>query len=193
MIRLTTGPPLFQMNRKIYTKTGDRGETRLFDGTPVPKHDLRVEAYGNVDELNSVIGAAMAFNGEADVGGLLERIQRELFAIGAQLADPKFSERKPGKPRLCPEWVSALEEAIDTHQDALPELRHFVLPGGGHAGALLNMARTACRRAERSVTRLGETVSMDTAVIEYLNRLSDLLFVLARAVNHREGIEEIQW
>ncbi len=181
------------MTRKIYTKTGDRGETRLFDGTPVPKHDLRVEAYGNVDELNSVIGAAAAFNREEKVGGLLTKIQKELLAIGAQLADPKSNERKPNKPRLSPEWVSSLEASIDSYQDQLPELRHFILPGGGHAGALLNIARTVCRRAERSVTHLEETIPIDRAVIEYLNRLSDLLFVLARFVNHREGKEEIQW
>ena len=181
------------MNRKIYTKTGDRGETRLFDGTPVPKHDLRVEAYGNVDELNSVIGAAAAFISEADIGGLLTKIQKELLALGAQLADPKFKERKSSKARLSPEWVASLERSIDAHEAELPELRHFILPGGGHAGALLNVARTVCRRAERGVTQLQETAPMEPVVIEYLNRLSDLLFVLARVVNHREGSEEIQW
>ena len=142
------------MTRKIYTKTGDRGETRLFDGTPVPKHDLRVEAYGNVDELNSVIGAAAAFNREEKVGGLLTKIQKELLAIGAQLADPKSNERKPNKPRLSPEWVSSLEASIDSYQDQLPELRHFILPGGGHAGAPGRRGRS-CAGARRSARAAG--------------------------------------
>ena len=178
---------------KIYTKTGDRGQTRLFDGTRVAKNDLRVEAYGNVDELNSAIGSALAFTSDAGIAELLQNIQQELFSLGAQLADPKFDAEQFAKPSLSPEWVAALENAMDHLDEELPPLRAFVLPGGGQCGALLHLARTICRRAERTVVELNETTSLDPKVIEYLNRLSDLLFVLARVVNHREGKQEIQW
>ena len=178
---------------KIYTRTGDRGQTRLFDGTRVAKNDLRVEAYGNVDELNSAIGSALAFTSDGSIAELLQGIQRELLSLGAQLADPKFDAEKFAKPSLSAEWVAALESAMDELDQELPPLRVFILPGGGQCGALLHLARTICRRAERTVVELNETTSLDTTVIEYLNRLSDLLFVLSRVINHREGKQEIQW
>ena len=178
---------------KIYTKTGDRGDTRLFNGTKVRKHDERVEAYGDVDELNSFIGAAASFLRDANVGSMLAGIQKDLFSVGAQLADPGFKQQSRTKFQIPPERVTALENAIDTFETELKPLRQFILAGGGNAGALLHVARTVCRRAERRVVSLSENVEVNPTVIEYLNRLSDFLFVLARLVNHREGKEEILW
>ena len=178
---------------KIYTKTGDRGDTRLFDGTKVRKHNERVEAYGGVDELNSFIGAAAAFLKDAELTSLLEDIQKDLFSVGAQLADPKYAERQSSKFQLDPERTVVLENAIDRFETELPPLRQFILAGGGHAGALLHIARTVCRRAERHVVELSDRIEIGTGVVEYLNRLSDFLFVLARLVNHREGKQEVPW
>ena len=178
---------------KIYTKTGDRGDTRLFDGTKVRKHNDRVEAYGAVDELNSFIGAAVSFMAAPELASILADIQKDLFCVGAQLADPKFKERGSGKFQLPPERTVALEQSIDRFETELPPLRQFILAGGGHAGALLHVARTVCRRAERRVVGLSETVDVNPGVIEYLNRLSDFLFVVARLVNHREGKQEVPW
>lgn len=178
---------------KIYTKTGDRGDTRLFDGTKVRKHNDRVEAYGDVDELNSTIGAAVAFLSDDSLIGLLVGIQKDLFVVGAQLADPKLKDHEGGKFHLSADRIRNLEDAIDGFETELPPLRHFILAGGGHAGALLHVGRTVCRRAERRVVRLSELVEVNPGVIEYLNRLSDFLFVVARLVNHREGKQEVQW
>jgi cob(I)alamin adenosyltransferase len=178
---------------KIYTKTGDRGDTRLFDGTNVRKHNDRVEAYGDIDELNSSIGAAASFLQDPDLTSMLVEIQKDLFVVGAQLADPKLKERSSGKFHLSPERVKNLEATIDRFETELPPLRHFILAGGGHAGALLHVARTVCRRAERRVVRLSEIVDVSPGMIEYLNRLSDFLFVVARLVNHREAKQEVPW
>lgn len=178
---------------KIYTRTGDKGQTRLFDGTKVLKNDMRVEAYGNVDELNATIGCALAFTRDSGIRDLLQSVQRDLLSLGAQLADPHFDTAKFDKATLCAEWVLRLEKAMDELDLELPPLRSFILPGGGQCGALLHIARTVCRRAERSIVTLNETVSIDPKVVEYLNRLSDLLFVVTRVVNHREGEEEVQW
>ena len=178
---------------KIYTKTGDRGDTRLFDGTKVRKHHDRVDAYGDIDELNSFIGAAASFVTDAELATILADIQKDLFSVGAQLADPKFRERASGKFQLAPERTAVLEETIDRFETELPPLRQFILAGGGHAGALLHVARTVCRRAERRVVKLSEEVEVSAGVIEYLNRLSDFLFVIARVVNHREGKQEVPW
>ncbi len=178
---------------KIYTKTGDRGDTRLFDGTKVRKHDDRVEAYGDVDELNSFIGAAAAFVSDPAIVDLLTEIQKELFSVGAQLADPKFREQTRSKFQIPRTRIQALEDAIDGFEAELPPLRQFILAGGGHAGALLHVARTVCRRAERRVVSLSEKTAVNPDVIEYLNRLSDFLFVVARVVNHRESKQEILW
>ena len=178
---------------KIYTKTGDRGDTRLFDGTKVRKHSERVDAYGDVDELNSFIGAAASFLKDAGLATMLAEVQKDLFSVGAQLADPGFKNQSRAKFQIAPERITALEQAIDSFETELQPLRQFILAGGGHGGAMLHVARTICRRAERRVVSLSEKVEVNPNVIQYLNRLSDFLFVLARVVNHREGKEEIPW
>jgi cob(I)alamin adenosyltransferase len=178
---------------KIYTKTGDRGDTRLFDGTRVRKNDDRVEAYGDVDELNSVIGASASFLQDSVLMEMLAEIQKDLFSVGAQLADPKSKERASSRFQVSRSRIEALEKAIDTFETELPQLRQFILAGGGHGGAMLHLARTVCRRAERRVVSLSERVEVHPDVIEYLNRLSDFLFVIARVVNHREGKQEVPW
>ncbi len=179
---------------KIYTKTGDKGETGLFDGTRVPKDATRVDAYGAVDELNAVLGAALAFVDDAEIADVLRQVQRDLFAVGARLADPRLTrEGKSEKDRFEPERVTRLEEIIDRFEAGLPPLRRFILPGGSQAGALLHLARTVCRRAERRIVTLAREVAIPPVVITYVNRLSDLLFVLARAANHRARAEEIPW
>lgn len=178
---------------KIYTKTGDRGDTGLFDGSRVRKYDERVEAYGDVDELNSFLGAAAAALADPELKEILEEIQRDLFVVGAQLADPKFKERANDKFVLQATRSSELERLIDRFETELPPLRQFILAGGSTAGSMLHVARTVCRRAERKVVRLSESVPVGSDVIIYLNRLSDFLFVMARLVNHREGKQETTW
>jgi cob(I)alamin adenosyltransferase len=178
---------------KIYTRTGDTGETSLFDNSRVSKANARVDAYGEVDELNACLGAARAAGVDPDIAELLEAMQRDLFAVGARLADP--SSRIAGrvaKAAVAHGDVRRLEEAIDRLETELPPLRRFILPGGSPAGALLHLARTVCRRAERRVVALGPA-AVEPNVVTYLNRLSDLLFVAARAVNHRAGIPEAEW
>ena len=178
---------------KIYTKTGDAGETSLFDNSRVSKADVRVDAYGEVDELNACLGAARAAGIDADIGSALEAIQKDLFAVGARLADPssRIADRVI-KAAVTDDQVLRLERTIDRLEDELPPLRRFILPGGSPAGALLHLARTVCRRAERRVVGLGAG-SVEPNVIVYLNRLSDLLFVMARAVNKRSGAPEVEW
>jgi cob(I)alamin adenosyltransferase len=173
----------------IYTRAGDRGETSLFGGQRVPKDHLRVEAYGSLDETNSALGLAIAFLRQRRLARLLREVQSDLFQLGAELATP-------GAPRsrLPPERTAELERLIDEYDARLPPLKNFVLPGGAPAAALLHLARALCRRAERAVVRLareGEEVSPQA--LTYLNRLSDLLFVLARYVNKAEGREEVPW
>jgi cob(I)alamin adenosyltransferase len=178
---------------KIYTKTGDAGETSLFDNTRVSKSDARVDAYGEVDELNACLGAARAALDDVDLEQVLVLIQRELFAVGARLADP--SSRIAGrvtKAAVSEDAVPRLEATIDRLEQELPPLRRFILPGGAAGGALLHLARTVCRRAERRVVALGPD-AVEGVVLVYLNRLSDLLFVMARAANRRAGIIEIEW
>jgi cob(I)alamin adenosyltransferase len=178
---------------KIYTKTGDQGDTGLFGGPRVRKDDPRIEAYGTVDELNSVLGLARAAELPQGVDELISRIQSELFSIGAELATPDPAAH--GTNLIGTKHVAALEAAIDHHEQDLPPLRQFILPGGTQSAAFLHFARTVCRRAERRLVSLmaapGQTISEQ--VIIYLNRLSDLLFVLARDVNHRAGEGEIGW
>ena len=171
---------------KIYTRTGDAGETSLFDGTRVKKDDARVDAYGEVDELNAWLGLVRAASSDPELDEELVRIQRDLFALGAQLADPadKIAERVT-KAALGDEEVARLERLIDRLEQDLPPLRRFILAGGTPAGAALHVARTVCRRAERRMVALQPPV--DPVLLRYVNRLSDLLFVLARAVNHRAG------
>jgi cob(I)alamin adenosyltransferase len=178
--------------QKIYTRTGDTGETSLFDGTRVRKNDERVEAYGDVDELNAWLGLAVASTLSPDLVELITRIQRDLFAVGAQLADPadKIAARVT-KADVGAADVTRLEEAIDRLEAELPPLRRFILAGGAPPGAALHVARTVCRRAERRIVGLQPPV--EPVLIEYVNRLSDLLFVLARVANKRSGASEIEW
>jgi cob(I)alamin adenosyltransferase len=178
---------------KIYTKTGDEGETSLFDNSRVSKADPRVDAYGEVDEVNACLGAALAAGVGDDIASVLTTVQKDLFAVGARLADPssRIAERVT-KAAVTAEHIELLERTIDRLETELSPLRRFILPGGSPAGALLHLARTVCRRAERRVVALGAD-SVEPGVIIYLNRLSDLLFVMARAVNHRAGIAEAEW
>ena len=176
---------------KIYTKTGDAGETSLFDNTRVSKADARIDAYGEVDELNACLGAARAAGVDDDVAAVLESIQKDLFALGARLADPtaRIAPRVV-KAAIAEADVERLEAAIDRLETEVPPLRRFILPGGALAGSLLHLARTVCRRAERRVIALG---AGEPILVVYLNRLSDLLFVMARAVNHRAEAPETEW
>jgi len=178
---------------RIYTKTGDAGETALFDGTRVAKNDSRVAAYGEVDELNAWIGLARANQPGAPVDEVLASVQRDLFALGAILADPahKIASRVQ-KATIGSDDVTRLEQAIDRFEAGVPPLRRFIFAGGCPAGALLHLSRTVCRRAERSIVSLGQDAVPAVALV-YVNRLSDLLFVLARAVNHQAGIPETEW
>jgi len=178
---------------KIYTKTGDRGDTRLFDGTRTRKDDSRVDTYGDIDELNSFIGAAAAWISDRELVAMLQDIQRDLFSVGAELANPKSAEESGGRFHLDPRRIENLEHAIDRFETELPALRQFILAGGCPAGALLHVARTVCRRGERRVVALARNVTIDEVIIRYLNRLSDFLFVLARLINHRQGQQEIPW
>lgn len=179
---------------KIYTKTGDKGETGLIGGTRVSKSALRVEAYGEVDELNAVLGYARAKVTDESIKGQLSDIQRDLFAIGAQLADPRGQvEKKAEKAAVSEARVKELEALIDRYDSMLSPLRSFILPGGAEAGAILHLARAVCRRAERRVVALSKEAPLPPVLLIYVNRLSDLLFILARAVNRQAGVEEIPW
>ena len=178
---------------KIYTRTGDTGETALFDGTRVRKSDRRVDAYGHIDELNATLGLARASCADPVIISRLEQLQRDLFALGARLADP--AARIAGrvtKAALGQEDVTRLEAWIDEADAELRPLRRFILPGGSVTGATLHVARTICRRAERHIVQLGDD-AVDAILIAYVNRLSDLLFVLARLVNARAGVPDVEW
>ncbi len=177
----------------LYTKTGDRGDTGLFDGTRVTKADARVDAYGEVDELNACIGLARAEIADAAMSDELAHIQRDLFALGARLADPaaKIAARVT-KAAITPEDIDRLEGLIDRYDGQVPPLRRFILPGGCPAGAALHVARTVCRRAERRMVGLGAG-AYEPDLLIYMNRLSDLLFVIARVTNHRAGVPELEW
>jgi cob(I)alamin adenosyltransferase len=178
---------------KIYTKTGDAGQTSLFDQTRVSKADTRVDAYGEVDELNACLGAARAAAADDDLGAVIAAIQEELFAVGARLADPSSRiAARVTKAAVTMAAVERMEQTIDRLEAELPPLRRFILPGGSPQGAMLHFARTVCRRAERRVVALGAE-AVDPIVTVYLNRLSDLLFVMARAANHRARVPEIEW
>ena len=175
---------------RIYTRAGDAGQTSLGDGTRVSKADRRIDAYGTIDELNSVLGLALAHGVPDELRPPLERIQNELFDLGADLAVP-VEDRRRERLRVTREQVEALEELCDRLNESLPPLRSFVLPGGSEAAAFLHVARTVCRRAERVVVALAETAAVNPEAIAYLNRLSDLLFIVARAAN--AGTREPLW
>jgi len=182
---------------KIYTRTGDAGETGLFDGTRVLKSDARVATYGDVDELNAWLGLARSMlTHEGELSEMIVEIQRDLFAVGALLADPshRIAERVV-KADIAPSDVVKLERWIDMLDSMLPPLRRFILAGGSNAGATLHVARTVCRRAERAMVALrsSDGAAVDAAILIYVNRLSDLLFVMARAANLRDDTPEIEW
>ncbi len=175
---------------RIYTRGGDAGETSLGDGSRVSKTDARLEAFGAVDELNSVIGVVLAGDVPAEIRTVLERVQNELFDLGADLSVPAEVE---GRLRIERALVDRLEQDCDRFNAELPELRSFVLPGGTPAAAALHIARTVCRRAERETHRAASEHELGPYVAVYLNRLSDLLFVLARAANEHAGRDEPLW
>ena len=187
------------MTLKIYTKTGDRGETGLFGGQRVPKDHARVEAYGDVDELNSVIGIAVAKlheAGETVLAEALRAVQSDLFTVGANLATPAPEDggrESSFIPSLPEGRVEELEAWIDAAEGELEPLKSFVLPGGTGAAAYLHLARTVCRRAERRVVSLSHQAQVGAEWITYLNRLSDLLFTLARLANRRAGVDDVPW
>ncbi len=177
---------------RIYTKTGDKGETALFGGRRVPKSDLRVDAYGTVDELNSFIGLLRDSIQEPHVRDLLALTQHRLFTLGAHLAsDPA---KHPPTPDLLPEDIELLEKEMDTMDGHLPALKHFILPGGHTSVSYCHVCRTVCRRAERlSVALLQSGEPVDELALQYLNRLSDYFFILARYLGHLLGAEEVIW
>ena len=180
---------------KIYTRTGDAGETGLFGGGRVPKDHARVQAYGDVDELNSAIGVVRSTQPVHFFDELLETIQRDLFALGGQLAtpDPEKVRAALEKAELSDARVRRFEAVMDEAERELPELRAFVLPAGTPKAAALHLARTVCRRAERNVVTLSHDAQIPELFIIYLNRLSDLLFTLARLANHRDGAGDVTW
>jgi cob(I)alamin adenosyltransferase len=180
---------------KIYTKTGDRGDTGLFGGGRVAKNHPRVEAYGDVDELNAVLGVVRAAEPMPRIDDVLVPIQRDLFAIGALLATPDREKMRQHleKANVDDARIAELERAIDDGDTELEPLRSFIIPGGTPKAAALHVARTVCRRAERRVVELGADTEIPPVVVIYLNRLSDLLFTLARVANQRAGGGEVTW
>lgn len=176
---------------KIYTKTGDTGETSLYGGSRVRKDDARVQTYGTIDECNAVLGLAVAHLSDEAIAAVVLRIQGELLELGADLASP--ISRGGVVPRMTPEHSERLEEEIDRFEEELPPLRHFILPGGCPSGAFLHQARAVARRAERLLTTLQESEEINPDAQVYLNRLSDHLFVLARLANQRAGASEPIW
>ncbi len=183
------------MTTRIYTRTGDAGDTGLFGGGRVAKDHPRVEAYGTVDELNAAIGVALEAARDARIRECLAGVQPDLFVVGAILATPPAAQgrKAPAVPGLPEGRVDELEGMIDRAEEDLPELRAFIMPGGSAGGAALHLARTVCRRAERRVVSLARTDDVPDALVVYLNRLSDLLFTLARLENRRAGAAESEW
>jgi len=184
---------------KIYTKTGDKGNTSLFGGTRVPKYDLRIEAYGTIDELNSYIGLVRDQKIDTHSSEILSKIQHELFTIGSMLATPPEKKvLKNGKERLTITKISTnsiqlLENEIDSMNESLPEMTHFILPGGHTTVSFCHITRCICRRAERICTQLNDESSIEPQILMYLNRLSDYLFVLARKLTIDNKAQEIKW
>lgn len=179
---------------RIYTRKGDDGSTGLFDGTRVPKDHARTAAYGDIDELSAALGAARAFVEEKEIADELLEIQKDLMALGAQLADPAWATR-PAKPKtlISDARIEGFEKTMDRWQIQLPPMKGFILRGGSKGAALLHVACTVCRRAERAMVALARLVELPPIALRYVNRLSDLLFVLARAENRRAGETQIDW
>jgi len=178
---------------KIYTRTGDSGETALLGGKRVSKADPRVAAYGDVDELNAWLGLARAGALAGELAAMIEKVQRDLFAIGSRLADPESKvANRIEKTAVTGDDVKRIEDWIDQLESEVPVLRRFILAGGSPGGASLHVARTICRRAERAVVGLGPD-HVESEILVYLNRLSDLLFVMARVANRRDGAPELEW
>lgn len=182
------------MVQRIYTRTGDTGDTGLFGGGRVAKSHPRVDAYGDVDELNAVIGAAIVVMTDPKLREWLRSLQPDLFALGAHLATvPRAGRTAPGLPPLPVTRIAQMEAWIDAGEDALPTLRSFIMPGGSAGGAALHVARTVCRRAERRVVELAADDTVDSDIVVYLNRLSDVLFVWARVENQHAAVGEQEW
>lgn len=176
---------------KIYTKTGDSGITSLFGGKRVDKDSVRIEAYGNVDELNSQIGVILSLKSSLEVSKKLQRIQKELFVLGSNLATPENVKIKI--PKISKSYITRLEKEIDVWEEGLPKLKNFILPGGSKIGSQIHIARSVARRTERSTVALASQEEINQNIQVYLNRLSDWLFVLARYVNKLEKVSEIEW
>jgi len=176
---------------RIYTRTGDKGETGLLGNVRVSKDSLRVSAYGEVDELNSVLGLVRSSSQNTEINTLLEGLQRDLFTMGADLASPTKEGRNV--QQVTKDMIMELEKTIDILQGKLPPLSAFILPGGGETGALLHLSRCVARRAERSLVTLSRKENVNENMIPYINRLSDLLFVMARFANHQDGKREMEW
>jgi len=181
------------MSFKIYTKTGDKGETSLIGGTRLPKHHIRIEAYGNVDELNSFVGLIRDNVSEKELFDLLIEIQDRLFTLGSLLASDPAKDIKMQLPLIKEEDIVLLEKSIDKMNETLPEMKHFVLPGGHTTVSYCHVARCVCRRAERSVLKLAANEKVDELIYKYLNRLSDYLFVLSRKLSRDLKVNEIPW
>jgi cob(I)alamin adenosyltransferase len=181
---------------KIYTKTGDKGETGLFGGQRVRKGDLRIAAYGDIDELNALLGMARSLNQDGEVEKFLQKIQNELFDLGALLATPARDRGKlKGNNFIRKEETAFLEQSIDRCEKELSPLTTFILPGGSDVAATLHLARTVCRRAERAIVTMNdrEPGAVEEEILCYVNRLSDFLFVLARWVNFKNGVSDVPW
>lgn len=178
---------------RIYTKTGDKGETSLFGAGKVPKDHLRVEAYGNVDELNAVVGIIRTMAVPQPLSSWLQKVAEWLFVLGSDLATPQATQVRFPVPRITERYVQQLEEWIDTLEEQLPPLRAFILPGGTPEAAYLHLARTVCRRAERSIVRLTHQEDIGSAVLPFVNRLSDFFFVAARWMNFVKNVPDQQW
>lgn len=178
---------------KIYTRTGDKGETGLFGAGRASKASLRVDAYGDVDETNSHIGLVRSFEEDQKIAEILKSIQEDLFALGSDLATPLHSPARKSVPQITADDVKRLENTIDEIEVHNTPLRKFVLPAGSNTASLLHIARTVCRRAERKVVALKEEEAINEQCLVYLNRLADLLFVLARFANKRDEIRDVEW
>jgi cob(I)alamin adenosyltransferase len=178
---------------KIYTKVGDDGTTGLFGGPRVPKDHLRVQAYGDVDELNSTIGVARSECQDAELGAILSRLQNQLFDLGGELATPDQAHAPKAVPLVTEEDITRMEREMDAFDQELEPLKAFVLPAGAKLAAHLHVSRTVCRRAERAAVTLARHESVPPDSVKFLNRLSDLLFVMARVANKRAGVAEVKW